>query len=61
MTDVRGDLEIVAERLAKVVYLTPHKEAQDGLQTLLDDARWMAKELKAALDHIDFLTGPRAA
>ena len=55
------ELKNVLERLEKVVYIEPPGERKDGLRMLLDDARWLAAQLQAALVEIDRLTPKEAA
>lgn len=60
MTAADDRLKAVEERLAKVAYFEPVVERGgrnlDGLQVLLDDARWLARQLRGALAEIDRLS-----
>jgi hypothetical protein len=52
----------ILERLEKVVYIEPPGgRPMDGIQVLLNDARWLAKHLKIALEEINRLTPKEAA
>jgi len=58
-------LKNTKERLSKVVYFEPHVERGgrnlDGLQVLLDDAKWLASQLESALAEIERLTTDKGA
>jgi hypothetical protein len=60
---LRHKLNLIAERLSKVVYFEPHAEKGgrnlDGLAVLLEDSRWLATQLAGALDLIDKLKTPK--
>ena len=49
MADASLTLQNIEERLSKVVYVVnPElKGIPDGVQLLLDDAKWMARKLRA--------------
>lgn len=56
------ELKDMLERLEKVVYVEPKNgRSLDGIKILLDDARWLARQLQIALDDIDRLTPKEAA
>lgn len=55
------ELKNVLERLEKVAYIEPPGERIDGLKILLEDARWLAKHLRLALDEVYRLTPKEVA
>jgi len=61
--NIREHLKVVQERLAKVAYVEPPVDRGgrnlDGLQVLLDDARWLSAQLQGALEQLDRLTTPK--
>ena len=58
-------LKATKERLSKVVYVEPRADLGgrdlDGVKVLLDDARWLAGQLEAALAEIERLTTDKGA
>lgn len=57
----RAVFACVEERLKKVVYVVPteYRGLSDGVQTLLDDARWMAARLREIYAMRDSFTSPK--